>query len=114
MVSAARRFVVANAISAETSNANVFTERGARPSVRYVEDPTLSWNSLADIVVPVAEIEIRGQDFTDPARLCQAENLSFTPWHCLEAHRPLGGLNRLRLQVYRASRSVRHRLNGVG
>ena len=41
------------------------------------------------------------------------ENLSFTPWHCLEAHRPLGGINRLRRTVYETISRLRHELNGA-
>ena len=31
------------------------------------------------------------------------EKLEFTPWHSLEAHRPIGGINRLRQKVYYSS-----------
>lgn len=31
------------------------------------------------------------------------EEMAFTPWHALTAHQPLGGINRLRRQVYLGS-----------
>ena len=38
------------------------------------------------------------------------ENLSFTPWHSLPEHRPLGGINRARKAIYRAISRQRHEL----
>ena len=39
--------------------------------------------------------------------------VSVTPWHSLPAHRPLGGINRLRKIVYREISKLRHQLNGA-
>ena len=39
------------------------------------------------------------------------ENLSFSPWHCLDDHRPLGGINRARRFVYQYISALRHELN---
>ncbi len=49
---------------------------------------------------PVARINIPApQDPTANERE-QCEAMAFSPWHSLAAHRPLGGINRLRQQVY--------------
>lgn len=55
----------------------------------------------------VATITIRPQDFDTPLQNTECEHLVFTPWHGLTAHQPLGGINRLRRDVYIAS--SRHR-----
>jgi hypothetical protein len=78
-----------------------------------VEDASRYWRRRNDRLVTVAQIEIPLQDFDTPRQWHSGENLSFTPWHCLREHRPLGGLNRMRLAVYRASLAVRHQLNMV-
>jgi hypothetical protein len=78
-----------------------------------VEDPSRPWRRREDRLINVARIEIPLQDFDSPRQWHFGENLSFSPWHCLRDHRPLGGLNRMRLAVYRASLEVRHRLNMV-
>jgi hypothetical protein len=78
-----------------------------------VEDPSRAWRGREDRLIDVARIEIPVQDFDDPRQWHSGENLSFSPWHCLRAHRPLGALNRMRLAVYRASLEVRHQLNMV-
>ena len=38
----------------------------------------------------------------------RCENLFFTPWHGLQEHQPIGGINRLKLGVYDASSAFRH------
>ena len=48
-----------------------------------------------------------------PTFIVPTASLSFTPWHTLAEHRPLGGINRIRRSAYRASSAVRHQLNGV-
>jgi hypothetical protein len=78
-----------------------------------VEDASRSWRRRKDRLIKVARIEIPRQDFDTPRQWYSGENLSFSPWHCLREHRPLGGLNRMRLAVYRASLEVRHQLNMV-
>ena len=83
------------------------------PDAMPVEDPRVLWDEAASPFVPVAEITIPRQRSDTPERDAFGENLSFTPWHCLEAHRPLGGINRLRRTVYEAISRLRHDLNGA-
>ena len=40
-----------------------------------------------------------------------AEHLSFTPWHSLPEHRPIGGVNRIRKTVYEQISTLRHNAN---
>ncbi len=77
-----------------------------------IEDPTLEWNEEDSPFIRVAEITIPTQSFTSPEQLALCENLSFTPWHTIPEHQPLGGINRVRKTVYDTSSRVRHELNG--
>lgn len=78
-----------------------------------VEDPTIEWKEAQSPLIPVARITIAAQTFSSPERLSFCENLSFTPWHGLAVHRPLGGINRVRRTVYEAISRLRHELNGA-
>ena len=78
-----------------------------------VEDPTVPWDETASPYVKVATIRIPIQSFESDEQMQFGENLSFTPWHALAEHRPLGGINRARLKVYEAISARRHELNGV-
>lgn len=64
----------------------------------------------------IARITVQPQDsYSDERQLFVDERLSFTPWHALEAHRPLGGIMRSRLKAYeeaikyRVQRNARER-----
>lgn len=75
-----------------------------------VEDPRLHWNSPWR---KLATLRIPRQGFESPAQMAFAENLSFTPWHALPAHRPLGAINRARKVVYETISRIRHEHNGA-
>jgi len=85
----------------------------ADPASMPVEDPTIEWREQDAPFVPVARLTIPRQGFDTPERRAFGENLSFTPWHGLDAHRPLGGINRVRRTVYEAISGLRHELNGT-
>jgi hypothetical protein len=59
----------------------------------------------------VGKIIIPIQDCMSPEQAVFCENLSFSPWHCLPEHRPLGLVNRVRKVAYREISTVRHDLN---
>jgi hypothetical protein len=65
-----------------------------------IEDPTVEWSERDSPFVTVATITVPKQDFDSERQNTFCENLSFSPWHALDAHRPIGGLNRLRKAVY--------------
>lgn len=83
-----------------------------RPQLMPIEDPTLEWSEKDSPFIPVARITIPSQGFDSPKQLAFCENLSFTPWHAIPEHRPLGGINRVRKAVYETISRVRHELNG--
>ena len=78
-----------------------------------IEDPTMIWSERSSPFIPVAHLTILRQVFDTPERKAFGEALSFTPWHGLDAHRPLGGINRVRRVVYEAISALRHDLNHV-
>jgi hypothetical protein len=61
----------------------------------------------------VARIEIPPQEFDTPGQNLFCEALSFTPWHALPDHRPIGVMNRLRKVVYLSVSRYRNDKNGV-
>ena len=76
-----------------------------------IEDPTIEWREDAAPFVTVARITIPRQNFDTPDQRALGEALSFTPWHALPEHRPLGGINRVRRAVYEAISTYRHQFN---
>jgi hypothetical protein len=78
-----------------------------------IEDPGKEWREAESPFRKVATIRILQQEFDSEAQRTFGENLSYTPWHGLPAHRPLGGINRARKIVYDAISIFRHARNGV-
>ena len=78
-----------------------------------VEDPRIRWAETESPFRKVAMLRIPLQRFDSPAQMAFAEQLSYTPWHCVSAHRPLGGVNRCRFSVYREISRFRHAANDV-
>ncbi|MEQ9366974.1 MAG: catalase family protein, partial [Leptospirales bacterium] len=78
-----------------------------------VEDPAVEWDEALSPFVTVAKIEIPAQKFDVPAQDRFCENLTLNPFNSLEAHRPLGGLNRVRKAVYDRIAEYRLKQNGV-
>lgn len=81
-------------------------------SAMPVEDPTILWSESASPFVRVGTVEIPApQRFESAAQVRFCENLSFSPWHSVPEHRPLGGINRVRRVVYESVSRLRHALN---
>ena len=76
-----------------------------------IEDTSIEWSESDAPFETVARIKLPAQDFDTPALNLQCDNLSFNPWFGLEAHRPIGGINRLRKAVYEAVSDYRHSRN---
>jgi prepilin-type processing-associated H-X9-DG protein len=70
-----------------------------------IENACTLWDQLKYPFVTVAKISIPKQSIEDGEEAC--EKLVFSPWTGLAQHRPLGGINRLRLAVYEKSAGLR-------
>jgi len=78
-----------------------------------IEDASVEWpesespyRTVAHLLLPRQEIEsLRQQD--------AYRDLSFSVWHALAAHRPLGGINRVRRRAYALSSAWRRQRAGV-
>ena len=77
-----------------------------------VEDASVRWPEELSPQQPVATLHLPRQEAYSPARRVYGDDvLSFNPWHCLEAHRPLGSIMRVRRLAYEASSRFRHEMN---
>lgn len=78
-----------------------------------VENPTVQWNEKESAFVTVATLEVppqHGWRHGETERLDDA--LAYSVWNALDAHRPLGNVNRARRDTYRFSQDYRGRFNG--
>jgi hypothetical protein len=77
-----------------------------------IENTSVRWRPRHSPLVKVATLRIPGCDLdSEPARELTetVDRLSFSPWHALEDHRPLGSVMRARKFAYEASSTLRNR-----
>ncbi|MEH3037541.1 MAG: catalase family protein [Sphingomonas adhaesiva] len=78
-----------------------------------IEDPTVVWDEAEAPFQRVGTITAHAQDSWHDARVQQVdEEMRFSVWTGLAAHRPLGNINRARNATYRHSADFRARVNG--
>lgn len=79
-----------------------------------VEDASVEWDEILSPFIPVGKITLSAQDTYSPQRRVFADDfLSFNPWNCIEEHRPLGSIMRVRIKAYETSSKFRHAMNNV-
>ncbi len=78
-----------------------------------IEDASVVWPEGESPYVTVAKISVGAQPVWTQERAAFVDDaMAFSPWQGLAAHRPLGGVNRVRKQVYLASSNLRSKING--
>ncbi|MFX0578270.1 catalase family protein [Nocardia nepalensis] len=84
------------------------------PDAMPIEDATVAWPEAESPHRTVATIRFGPQDPYTPQRRAFGDDvLSFNSWRGLDAHRPLGSINRLKKRVYEASSDYRHNVNNA-
>lgn len=78
-----------------------------------IDDVTVVWPAADAPLFTVGRLTVKHQAIDNPDQLDFAENLQFSPWNGLTAHRPVGALNRLRSLVYPLVGNYRHANRGV-
>jgi catalase len=78
-----------------------------------VEDATVLWSEKDSPFLKVARVTIPRQEFDSPEQNAFCENLSFTPWHSLPDHEPVGVMNRVRRALYQEISRYRHAKNAA-
>jgi Catalase len=79
-----------------------------------IEDAAKPWPEDRSPYRTVARLTFPAQNAWSPKRVQQVnEEMSFSPWHALAAHRPLGAIMRVRKQVYAAAAQFRAQHNQV-
>jgi hypothetical protein len=93
-----------------TLRAQLCTDTGQMP----VEDASVPWPEELSPHQTVAVLHLPAQDpYSDARRRYADDVLSFSPWHALAAHRPLGSIMRSRRAAYPRSSGFRHHVNGI-
>ncbi|MCD1592252.1 catalase, partial [Qipengyuania citrea] len=77
-----------------------------------VEDAAVLWEEEKSPHRAIATLRFDSQDpYSPPRQVFGDDVLSFNPWNGVEAHRPLGGIMRIRRAAYERSSAYRHTQN---
>jgi len=77
-----------------------------------IEDSSKEWSQDDSPFLPVASIKVAPQAAYSEAHARADDALSFSIWHGVTAHQPLGSVNRCRKDTYKAAAEFRGRANG--
>jgi hypothetical protein len=78
-----------------------------------IEDASVEWPEKLSPYIPIARISAPPQEAWSEAKsMTMDDGLSFSPWHGLAAHRPLGSIMRARKMAYSDSAQFRGERNG--
>jgi hypothetical protein len=78
-----------------------------------IENAGVRWPEKLSPYVTVATLHMPKQRFDSQDQFDFGKNLSYTPWHCIAEHRPLGNQNRARRRMYWELRRLRQTMNGT-
>lgn len=101
------------ALSQEDSLFDFCVQLQKDPKRMPIEDPGKLWRETESPFIKVATLTIPKQKFDTPEQDTLGRTLSFSPWHSLPEHRPLGGINRARRKIYNNLSEFRHAANHV-
>jgi hypothetical protein len=76
-----------------------------------IENAGVRWPERLSPFIPAARVHIPRQRFDSPGQRAFAGVLSYTPWHCLPEHRPLGNQGRTRRKLYWELSLLRQKMN---
>lgn len=79
-----------------------------------IEDASVVWSEEESPYIAVARIHAEPQEaWSDALHIAVDDGMSFSPWHGLAAHRPIGSIMRVRKEAYKLSVELRAARNGV-
>lgn len=78
-----------------------------------IEDPTIEWPESESPYRTVAHLLLPRQEIALLREQAEYQNLAFNVWHTIAAHRPLGGINRVRRSAYPVSSAWRRQPTSV-
>jgi catalase len=96
----------------ETATWEIQAQLALDSPVTPVEDASKQWPEDQSPYQTVATLTVSPQEsYSDARQIFVDEQLSFSPWHALAAHQPLGGIMRSRRSAYEEAQKFRAQRN---
>lgn len=79
-----------------------------------IEDASVIWPEEKSPYITVAKLRAAPQlAWSEALRIAVDDGMAFSPWHGIQAHRPLGSVMRVRKEAYELSKAMRALRNGT-
>jgi hypothetical protein len=107
------RDAIVSFFKTERAEWNVCAQLATNLEKTPIEDASVVWPEELSPYVTVATLTAEPQDaYSAARRIFVDEHLSFSPWHGLLGHQPLGNINRARRFAYHAAAAFRRTQEG--
>ncbi|MGH3998749.1 MAG: LodA/GoxA family CTQ-dependent oxidase, partial [Pseudonocardiaceae bacterium] len=83
------------------------------PEHMPLDQATVRWEETASSPIHVATLTLAQQDIDARGQATYGENLSYTPWHAIAEHAPVGSIADGRKVAYQAAAQLRRDINGI-
>ncbi|MGH3671122.1 MAG: LodA/GoxA family CTQ-dependent oxidase, partial [Pseudonocardiaceae bacterium] len=90
-----------------------FVQLRTDPEHMPLDEATVRWEEAVSAPIHVATLTLSQQDIEARSQAAYGENLSFTSWHALAEHAPVGSLAEARKVAYQAAAELRRDTNGI-
>lgn len=101
-------------LSKEEGCFDFYVQPNKDPKKNNIENAMVVWDEKVSPMIKVGRMTIKKQSgFTSASRMQACESMTFNPWRAPSENRPLGGVNRIRLEVYLNQSKLRHDHNGI-
>lgn len=106
--------VLESTLSKQEGCFDFYVQPNRDPKKNDIENAMITWDEKKSPMIHVGKLKIDQQSgFRTDEEMTACENLTFNPWRAPVENRPLGGVNRIRLEVYLNQSKLRHDYNGI-
>ena len=101
-------------LSKNASCFDFYVQPNRDPKRNNIENAMKKWSTKKSPYIKVGRLTVNKQSgFRTKSKMEACENMTFNPWRAHPENRPMGGVNRVRLEVYLKQSELRHNHNGI-
>jgi catalase len=103
-----------SSLSKDAACFDFYVQINKDPKKNNIENAMKKWDKKKSPYYRVGRLTVDKQSgFRTASRMKACENMTFNPWRAHPENRPMGGVNRVRLEVYLKQSELRHNHNGI-
>lgn len=101
-------------LSGKSSCFEMYVQPNKDKKINNIENAMVNWKTRKSPRIKVGVLNIPKQEgFRSKEEMKKCEDMTFNPWRAHNLNRPVGAVNRVRLDVYINQARMRHEYNGI-